>query len=204
MAQLSVKRAHNSAESSESPVTGPMETVLKPPVPGASQAAVEAPLRMQIRNLNFYYGRLHALHSINLHVAANRVTALIGPSGCGKSTLIRTFTRMHETVRGTHLEGEILLDGENIFAHDVTSLRRRVGMVFQRPNPFPKSIYDNIAYGLRINGLPAAQHGRLAEPVDHSLRRAALWAEPEDHVPESPYPLSAGPQSPPRIPRPHP
>jgi phosphate transport system ATP-binding protein len=171
-----------------------METVLKPPVPGASQAAVEAPLRMQIRNLNFYYGRLHALHNINLHVAANRVTALIGPSGCGKSTLIRTFNRMHETVRGTHLEGEILLDGENIFAHDVTSLRRRVGMVFQRPNPFPKSIYDNIAYGLRINGLPAAQHGRLAEAVEHSLRRAALWDEVKDQLHKSAYALSGGQQ----------
>jgi phosphate transport system ATP-binding protein len=171
-----------------------METVLKPPVPGASQAVVETPLRMQVRNLNFYYGKLHALHSINLHIAANRITALIGPSGCGKSTLIRTFNRMYETVRGTRLEGEILLDGENIFAHDATSLRRRIGMVFQRPNPFPKSIYDNIAYGLRINGLPAARHGRLADAVEHSLRRAALWDEVKDQLHKSAYALSGGQQ----------
>ena len=194
MAQLSVKTAYNKAESPESAVTGAMETVLKPPVPGASQAAVESQLRMQIRNLNFYYGKLHALHSINLHVAANRITALIGPSGCGKSTLIRTFNRMHETVRGTRLDGEILLDGENIFAHDVTSLRRRIGMVFQRPNPFPKSIYDNVAYGLRINGLPAARHSRLAEAVEHSLRRAALWDEVKDQLHKSAYALSGGQQ----------
>jgi phosphate transport system ATP-binding protein len=194
MAQLSVKTAYNRGEFSESPVTGAMETVLKPPMSGASQTTVEAPLRMQVRDLNFYYGKLQALHSIHLHIAANRITALIGPSGCGKSTLIRTFNRMYETVRGTRLEGEILLDGENIFAHDVTSLRRRIGMVFQRPNPFPKSIYDNIAYGLRINGLPSARHGRLADAVEHSLRRAALWDEVKDQLHKSAYALSGGQQ----------
>lgn len=194
MAQLSVKPAYNRPDSSAGSGTGRMETVLKPPVPSGSQAGVEAPLRMQVRNLDFYYGKLHALHAINLHISANRVTALIGPSGCGKSTLIRTFNRMYETVRGTRLEGEILLDGENIFAHDVTSLRRRIGMVFQRPNPFPKSIFDNIAYGLRINGLPAARHGRLADAVEHSLRRAALWDEVKDQLHKSAYALSGGQQ----------
>src|SRR6202012_4724072 len=116
-----------------------------------------------------YYGKAHALHGINLNVATNRVTALIGPSGCGKSTLLRTFNRMHETVRHTRLEGEILLDGEDILQQDVTRLRRRIGMVFQKPNPFPKSIFENVAYGLRINGLDG-KHGRMAEAVEHSLR----------------------------------
>ena len=194
MSQLSVKPACNRDRRPESAVTGAMETVLKPPVPSGSQTAVEAPLRMQVRNLNFYYGKLHALHCINLEVAANRVTALIGPSGCGKSTLIRTFNRMHETVRGTRLEGEILLDGEDIFAQDVTHLRRRIGMVFQRPNPFPKSIFENVAYGLRINGLPASQRGRLSDAVEHSLRRAALWEEVKDQLHKSAYALSGGQQ----------
>jgi phosphate transport system ATP-binding protein len=175
-------------------MVGSMETVLKPPTPSGSQTVVESPLRMQIRNVDFYYGKLHALHSISLQVTANRVTALIGPSGCGKSTLIRTFNRMHETVRGTRIVGEILLDGEDIFAQDVTSLRRRIGMVFQRPNPFPKSIFENVAYGLRINGLPAASHGHLSEAVEHSLRRAALWDEVKDQLHKSAYALSGGQQ----------
>ena len=194
MAQLSVKPAFNKSDSPGGSVTGNMDTVIKPPVPSGSQTAVEAPLRMQIRNLNFYYGKVHALHGINLHVSANRVTALIGPSGCGKSTLIRTFNRMHETVRGTRIEGEILLDGGDIFAQDVTHLRRRIGMVFQRPNPFPKSIFDNIAYGIHINGMPAGHHGRLSEAVEQSLRRAALWEEVKDQLHKSAYALSGGQQ----------
>src|SRR5438309_3072661 len=189
MAQSSAKPAYNRT-TAESSLTGAMETVLKPPVPSGSQTALEVPLRMQVRNLDFYYGKLRALHGVNLHIAANRVTGLIGPSGCGKSTLIRTFNRMHETVRGTRLQGEILLDGENIFAQDVTRLRRRVGMVFQRPNPFPKSIFDNVAYGLRINGskLP------IADAVEKSLRHSALWDEVKDHLHKSAYELSGGQQ----------
>ena len=173
---------------------GAMETALKPPTPGGSQTVLEAPLRMQVRNLDFYYGKLQALHAVNLQIPANRITALIGPSGCGKSTLIRTFNRMHETVRGTRLEGEILLDGEDIFAQDVTRLRRRIGMVFQRPNPFPKSIFENVAYGLRINGLPPTQRGHLSNAVEHSLRRAALWDEVKDQLHKSAYELSGGQQ----------
>ncbi len=126
--------------------------------------------------------------------ATNRVTALIGPSGCGKSTFLRTFNRMHETVRGTRLEGEILLDGEDIFAQDVTHLRRRVGMVFQSPNPFPKSIFDNIAYGLRINGMAGGHRGGLSEAVEQSLHRAALWDEVKDQLHKSAYALSGGQQ----------
>jgi len=116
------------------------------------ETAAPAPVRMSISKVNFFYGTKQTLFDVNMSVAANRVTALIGPSGCGKSTLLRTFNRMHETVRNVRLEGEILLDGQNILSQDVTLLRRRVGMVFQRPNPFPKSIFDNVAYGPKING----------------------------------------------------
>src|ERR1700682_5389440 len=127
--------------------------------------------RIQIEGLNFFYGKFQALHDINLVIPTNRITRLIGPSGCGKSTLIRTINRMHETVRIARAEGTILLDGDDIFGLDVVRLRRRVGMVFQRPNPFPKSIFENVAFGLRVNGFK----GSLAESVERSLRRAALW-----------------------------
>jgi phosphate transport system ATP-binding protein len=147
-------------------------------------------MRMTISKVNFFYGTKQTLFDVNMSVAANRVTALIGPSGCGKSTLLRTFNRMHETVRNTRLEGEILLDGQNILAQDVTQLRRRIGMVFQRPNPFPKSIFDNVAYGPKING----SKDPIAEVVERSLRRAALWDEVKDHLHKSAYELSGGQQ----------
>src|SRR5262245_51762123 len=165
------------------------ETVTKPPGTNPTQP-IEAPLRMQIRGLNFFYGKVQSLRNINLNIATNRVTALIGPSGCGKSTLLRTLNRMYETVRGTRLEGEILLDGEDILSQDVTRLRRRVGMVFQKPNPFPESIFENLADGLLINGY----QGRLADAVEHSLRRAALWDEVKDYLHKSAYALSGGQQ----------
>ena len=146
--------------------------------------------RMTVSQVNFFYGTKQTLFDINMSIAANRVTALIGPSGCGKSTLLRTFNRMHETVRNARLDGEILLDGQNILAQDVTLLRRRVGMVFQRPNPFPKSIFDNVAYGPRINGA----RDPISEIVERSLRRAALWDEVKDHLHKSAYELSGGQQ----------
>ena len=148
------------------------------------------PMRMNVSKVNFFYGPKQALFDISLGVATSKVTALIGPSGCGKSTLLRTLNRMHETVRHARLEGEITLDGQNILAQDVTQLRRRVGMVFQRPNPFPKSIFDNVAYGLRINGskLP------ISEAVEKSLRHAALWDEVKEHLHKSAYELSGGQQ----------
>src|SRR3984957_2213525 len=126
---------------------------ITPPVTTGASRETTAPaqLRMSISKVNFWYGAKQTLFDINLGVASSKVTALIGPSGCGKSTLLRTLDRMHETVRHARLEGSITLDGEDILAQDVTRLRRRVGMVFQRPNPFPKSIFDNVAYGLRIN-----------------------------------------------------
>jgi phosphate transport system ATP-binding protein len=146
--------------------------------------------RMTVSKVNFFYGTKQTLFDVNMSIAANRVTALIGPSGCGKSTLLRTFNRMHETVRNARLDGEILLDGQNILAQDVTLLRRRVGMVFQRPNPFPKSIFDNVAYGPRINGA----RDPISEIVERSLRRAALWDEVKDHLHKSAYELSGGQQ----------
>ncbi len=152
--------------------------------------AADLQMRMKVSNLNFYYGDKQALFAINLGIAASHISALIGPSGCGKSTLLRTLNRLHETVRNTRLDGEILLDGENIFSLDVTGLRRRVGMVFQKPNPFPKSIFENVAYGLRINGL----RGSLDDAVERSLQRAALWDEVKDQLHHSAYALSGGQQ----------
>jgi phosphate transport system ATP-binding protein len=158
--------------------------------PASRETAAALPMRMTISKLNFFYGPKQILFDISMGVADKRVTALIGPSGCGKSTLLRTLNRMYETVSTARLEGEILLDGQNILAQDVTALRRRVGMVFQRPNPFPKSIYDNVAYGLRINGYK----GSLADTVEKSLRHAALWDEVKDHLHKSAYELSGGQQ----------
>jgi phosphate transport system ATP-binding protein len=158
----------------------------KSPVPTTAQLL----LRFKISGLDFYYGSKQALFGVSLDVPTNHITALIGPSGCGKSTFLRTLNRMYETVRNTRVEGEILLDGQTVFGLDVVGLRRRVGMVFQRPNPFPKSIFDNVAYGLRINGY----QGRLAEAVERSLRRAALWDEVKDQLHKSAYALSGGQQ----------
>jgi phosphate transport system ATP-binding protein len=157
---------------------------------GAHSAVANSPVRVKVENLNFFYGKAQSLFKINLDIASNRVTAMIGPSGCGKSTLLRTLNRMHETISHTRLDGKILLDGNDIMSQDVTRLRRKVGMVFQKPNPFPKSIYDNVAYGLRINGYA----GSLKEHVEHSLRRAALWEEVKDRLNKSAYSLSGGQQ----------
>jgi phosphate transport system ATP-binding protein len=158
--------------------------------PASRETAAPLPMRMTISKVNFFYGPKQILFDISMGIADKRVTALIGPSGCGKSTLLRTLNRMHETVNTSRLEGEILLDGQNILAQDVTALRRRIGMVFQRPNPFPKSIFDNVAYGPRINGYK----GSLADTVEKSLRHAALWEEVKDHLHKSAYELSGGQQ----------
>jgi phosphate transport system ATP-binding protein len=158
--------------------------------PSAKEQAAAVPMRMTVSRVNFYYGTKQILFDINMGIADKRVTALIGPSGCGKSTLLRTLNRMHETVASSRLEGEILLDQQNILAQDVTLLRRRVGMVFQRPNPFPKSIFENVAYGPRINGFK----GAIADIVEKSLRNAALWDEVKDHLHKSAYELSGGQQ----------
>ncbi len=158
----------------------------------------ESVAKFSATNLNFYYGDFHALHDISIKLYEKKVTAFIGPSGCGKSTFLRTLNRMNETVRGTRVEGDLQLDGQNILKMEVASLRRRVGMVFQRSNPFPKSIFDNVAYGLRINGL---NRKNLAEAVEQSLRRSAIWDEVKDKLNQSAYGLSGGPHQRPCIAR---
>jgi phosphate transport system ATP-binding protein len=158
----------------------------------APDPASNANPKVKASNIDFYYGSFQALHDVSLDMRANRITALIGPSGCGKSTFLRILNRIHETIRNYRLEGEVLLDGEDVRGLDVTSLRRRVGMVFQRSNPFPKSIADNIAYGLRINGM--ATRKEMPDKVEQSLRRAALWDEVKDKLHESAYALSGGQQ----------
>ena len=161
-------------------------------ITGFSPAASseEEPLRFEISGLDFFYGAKQAIFGLNLKIPRSKVTALSGPSGCGKSTFLRTLNRMNETIRNTRVAGTILLDGQDILRMDVVGLRRRVGMVFQRPNPFPKSIFENVAYGLRVNG----HKGRLADLVEHSLRRAALWDEVKDHLHKSAFALSGGQQ----------
>ena len=165
---------------------------LNMPMATESKPSADAAAKLSVANLNFYYGNFQALHGISMKVYANRVTACIGPSGCGKSTFLRTLNRMNETVRNSRVQGEVLLDGENIFDQDVSFVRRRVGMVFQKSNPFPKSIFENVAYGPRINGY--ASRAALRDTVEQSLRRAALWEEVKDKLNESAYSLSGGQQ----------
>ncbi len=150
--------------------------------------------RVEVQHLDFWYDRTQALHDITLDISPRAVTALIGPSGCGKSTFLRSINRLNELIPGARRTGEIRLDGENIYAKgmDVVTLRQRVGMVFQRSNPFPKSIYDNVAYGPRINLSP--RPARLDEIVESALRRAALWDEVKDRLRGSALALSGGQQ----------
>jgi phosphate transport system ATP-binding protein len=149
---------------------------------------------MEVRNLNFYYGQNLALKNINMGIENNKVTAVIGPSGCGKSTFIRILNRMNDIIIGSRVEGEILLDGENIYAPqvDVVEIRRKIGMVFQKSNPFPKSIFDNIAYGLRVNGLSSKTE--IMDRVELSLKNAALWEEVQDRLETNAFELSGGQQ----------
>jgi phosphate transport system ATP-binding protein len=148
--------------------------------------------KMRTKNLNFHYGSFHALHDITIDINANKITAFIGPSGCGKSTFLRTMNRMNEAVRNTKVDGEILLDDHNIHSMDVTDIRRRVGMVFQKSNPFPKSIFDNVAYGLRVNGV--RNKSTVEEAVQKSLEHAALWSEVKDKLNKPASALSGGQQ----------
>ena len=149
--------------------------------------------KIDIEQLNLWYGDFQALKSIVLHLPANQITALIGPSGCGKSTLLKSLNRMNDLVEGCRIEGKVLLDGEDVYGKlDVNHLRKRVGMVFQKPNPFPMSIYDNIAYGPRTHGIRS--RARLDEIVERSLRSAAIWDEVKDRLKASALGLSGGQQ----------
>lgn len=149
--------------------------------------------KITIRNLDLFYGSFQALHSITMDIYENEITAFIGPSGCGKSTLLKSLNRMNDLVEGCRIEGEILLDGKNLFEDiDVNILRKRVGMVFQKPNPFPMSIYDNIAYGPRTHGLK--KKSELDEIVEKSLRGAAIWDEVKDRLNKSALGMSGGQQ----------
>jgi phosphate transport system ATP-binding protein len=167
--------------------------VSRPPTRVREQT--ETPVKIRVDHLNFYYGRAHVLHDISVELYANQVSAFIGPSGCGKSTFLRTLNRMNDIIPGTRVEGDVLIDGKQIYAAgtDVVDLRRRIGMVFQKSNPFPKSIFENVAYGLRINGM-ASNRTDLNNRVEESLRQAALWDEVKDRLHEPALALSGGQQ----------
>jgi phosphate transport system ATP-binding protein len=162
----------------------------------ARQAEIkQTPLKIRVDKLNFYYGTAHVLHDISIGLHANQVSAFIGPSGCGKSTFLRTLNRMNDIIIGTRADGEVLIDNANIYGPgtDVVDLRRRVGMVFQKSNPFPKSIFENVAYGIRINGM-ASDRTDLANRVEESLKNAALWDEVKDRLQQPALALSGGQQ----------
>jgi phosphate transport system ATP-binding protein len=163
-------------------------------VSSGATAPDQAPI-IDVRHLNFFYGAKRALEDITIGIQQNLVTAFIGPSGCGKSTFLRTLNRMNDIIPGTRAQGQVLIDGKDIYgpASDVVQLRRRVGMVFQKSNPFPKSIFENVAYGLRINGL-ARGRAALQAKVEETLKATALWDEVKDRLHESAIALSGGQQ----------
>ena len=163
--------------------------------PGSlTRKAEPAPVKIAARHVDFYYGRQQALRDVTVAIRANAITAFIGPSGCGKSTLLRIFNRMYALYPDQRMEGEVLLDGQDILALDPVVLRARVGMVFQKPTPFPMSIYDNVALGIRINSEQEPTKAELDERVEHALRQAALWEEVKDILPQSGLGLSGGQQ----------
>ncbi|MBU2495815.1 MAG: phosphate ABC transporter ATP-binding protein, partial [Candidatus Omnitrophica bacterium] len=148
---------------------------------------------IKIKNLNLWFGEKHILKDINMDFQANEISAIIGPSGCGKSTLIRTLNRMNDLIPETKIKGSVLLDGQDIYQeHNVVTLRTKVGMVFQRPNPFPKSIFENVAYGLRVQGIH--KHREIAGRVENTLKAAALWDEVKDNLNQNAFQLSGGQQ----------
>jgi phosphate transport system ATP-binding protein len=159
-----------------------------------AQEFLDTPPKAEVRNLDFYYGSFHAIKKVNMLVADKRVTALIGPSGCGKTTLLRCFNRMHDLYPGNRYEGQIAVDEINILGRQVDPIevRMRISMVFQKPNPFPKSIYENVAYGLRVRG--EKRRNIIDEKVEKSLRSSALWEEVKDRLSTSAYDLSGGQQ----------
>ena len=151
-------------------------------------------MKIEVKDINFYYGTFHALKNISMEIEQNKVVAFIGPSGCGKYTFLRLFNRMNDLIPDTRLTGQILIDGQDVYAPgvEVDTLRKEVGMVFQRPNPFPMSIFENVAYGLRVNGVKDKTF--IAQRVEETLRGAALWDEVKDKIKTSAYALSGGQQ----------
>jgi phosphate transport system ATP-binding protein len=166
----------------------------RPEVASTKEQQDKRPYKITVDNLNFFYGESQALFDVSMKIQENRVTALIGPSGCGKSTFLRTLNRMNETIPGSRMTGSVQLDGENIYraGNDPSTIRTRIGMVFQKSNPFPKSIFENVAYGLRVNGI--RDRGVIQEVVEESLRRAYLWDEVKDKLQNSAMMLSGGQQ----------
>jgi len=151
-------------------------------------------IKIRVGDFNFYYGKMHVLKNVSIDIAANKVTGIIGPSGCGKSTFLRSINRMNDTILGSKAEGRIILDNKNIYDEDVdvVEIRRKVGMVFQKSNPFPKTIFDNVAYGLRINGVKDKYY--IHERVEKSLKDAAIWDEVKDRLTKNAFELSGGQQ----------
>ena len=176
-----------------------LQSPTPPPVTVASRkpdsTPADSPDVIDVDNLNFYYGQKRALEEISIRIPKHLVTAFIGPSGCGKSTFLRTLNRMNDIITGTRVEGRVLIEGKDIYGPetDVVALRRRVGMVFQKSNPFPKSIFENVAYGVRINGL-ARNRAEMHERVEESLKSAAIWEEVKDRLHDSALALSGGQQ----------
>jgi len=164
-------------------------------IPALTKHSAEHASKIQARKVDFFYGKVHALKAISLDINANQITALIGPSGCGKSTFLRTLNRMNDLIPGTRLEGQVLLEGHDIYARSVDPilLRRRVGMIFQKSNPFPKSVYENVVYGVKVNGY-ARTKPDFDEIAERSLRQAALWEEVKDRLHRSALSLSGGQQ----------
>ncbi len=152
--------------------------------------------KIAVEGMNFYYGDTKALKNVSMDIAPNRVTALIGPSGCGKSTFLRTLNRMNDLIDGIRVEGNIVIDGEDIYKGniDVVNLRKKIGMIFQKSNPFPKSVYDNVAYGPRVNGMYKSDKKSMDEAVERGLKQSALWDEVKDRLNESALGLSGGQQ----------
>jgi phosphate transport system ATP-binding protein len=178
-----------------SAATPPVSPLARVASRSASTAVPDTPVKVEAEQLNFYYGSKRALDGISLQIRANLVTAFIGPSGCGKSTFLRTLNRMNDIIPATRVEGRVLVDGQDIYKPqvDVVELRRRIGMVFQKSNPFPKSIFENVAYGLRINSM-ARTKAELSVRVEESLRQAAIFDEVKDRLHESALALSGGQQ----------
>ena len=185
-------RSTDGAGSSSRPQGHPKERPLD--AGERTRAAASDGVKVRVEDLKFWYGDTQALKGISMGIPANRVTAFIGPSGCGKSTFLRCLNRMNELIPGTRLEGRVLVDGRDIYREaDPVMVRRRIGMVFQKPNPFPKSIYQNVIWGPLVNGFKASKDDR-DELVERSLRQAALWDEVKDRLSESAYGLSGGQQ----------